>query len=72
MGDEQLLPAGTGLRMQVGVVDEQHLHAVLGELGSPCHIQPRPQQLWGEGDRVVRAAGFVGETLRFPLSPWRN
>ena len=48
LGDEQLLLAGAGLHVEVAVVDEQHLQEVLGELGSPCHVQPRPQQLRGE------------------------
>lgn len=58
MGNEQLLLAGTGIQAQEGVVDEQHLHLVLGELGSPCHVQPGPQQLWGDRDSVAAAAAF--------------
>lgn len=42
LGDEQLLRASVGLHVEVAVVDEQHLQEVLGELGSPGHVQPRP------------------------------
>lgn len=45
LGDEQLLPAA-GLHTKVAVIDEQQLQEVLGELGSPSHILPQPQQLW--------------------------
>lgn len=69
VADEQLVPAGPGLQAQEGAVDEQHLQAVLGELGSPCHVQPRPQQLWGGRDSLVTAAGLAGGTLGFPPCP---
>lgn len=60
LGDEQLLPPGVGLHLEVAVVDEQHLQDVLGELGSPSHVQPCPQQLWGDRGRVVSALGLAG------------
>lgn len=74
LGDEQLLLAGAGLHVEVAVVDEQHLQEVPGELGGPGHIQPCPQQLWGERGRAVRAFGFAEGALgkRFPPSPWQN
>lgn len=70
LGDEQLL-LGAGLHVEVAVVDEQHLQDVLGELGSPGHVQPRPQQLWGERGSTVRPWMFAGGALgkRFPPSP---
>lgn len=45
LGDEQLLPPGARLHAQVAVVDEQQLQEVLGQLGGPGHVPPRPQQL---------------------------
>lgn len=66
-GDGQLPLAGTRLHVEVSVIDEQHLQEVPGELGSPGHVQPRPQQLQGHRGSAVRALGVQGGDLHPPV-----